>query len=188
MVPAADTRGIGSVIRMSDDDLSDLLHEDRIFPPSAEFAASANVTSDIYPRAAADHLAFWEQQANRLDWDTSWSQVLDWSDADLGDRHCDVARSLLIFWIAPIIAESTVERIALRLSRGYLQWQYQRAYERHVELDADRLAYWKALQAFGGWQLVTRVQDPEGEESVDLLAGDHGEHPKLGQRPGRRSS
>ena len=60
--------------------------------------------------------------------------------AALGDRHSDVARSLLIFWIAPIIAESTVERIALRLARGYLQWQYLRAYQKQVELDAERLA------------------------------------------------
>lgn len=89
--------------------------------------------------------------------------VLDWSDASLGDRHFDVARSVLIFWIAPIIAESTLERVALRASRGYLQWQYLRSYRRLYPIDDRRLGYWKALHALGAWQLVTRVQDPQGD-------------------------
>ena len=89
--------------------------------------------------------------------------VLDWSDAALGDRHFDVARSALIFWIAPIIAERTLERIALRAARGYLQWQYLRSYRRLYPIDDRRLGYWKALHALGAWQLVTRVQDPQGD-------------------------
>ena len=89
--------------------------------------------------------------------------VLDWSDAVLGDRHYDVARSTLIFWIAPIIAESTLERVALRAARGYLQWQYLRSYRRLHPIDDRRLGYWKALHALAAWQLVTRVQDPQGE-------------------------
>ncbi|MFF8846468.1 acetate--CoA ligase [Streptomyces sp. NPDC015127] len=31
--------------------------------------------------AAADRMAFWAQQAGRLDWETGWDEVLDWSDA-----------------------------------------------------------------------------------------------------------
>ena len=91
------------------------------------------------------------------------ANVLDWSDASLGDRHFDVARSVLIFWIAPIIAESTLERVALRAARGYLQWQYLRSYRRLYPIDDQRLGYWKALHALVAWQLVTRVQDPQGE-------------------------
>ncbi len=91
------------------------------------------------------------------------ANVLDWSDAALGDRHFDVARSLLVFWIAPIIAENALERIALRAARGYLQWQYLRSYRRLHPIDDHRLAYWKALHALGAWQLVTRVQDPQGD-------------------------
>ncbi|MGA3486779.1 acetate--CoA ligase [Micromonosporaceae bacterium DT55] len=58
-----------------------LLRETREFPPPAEFAANANVTAEAYDAAAADRLAFWEQQARRLDWATEWDQVLDWSGA-----------------------------------------------------------------------------------------------------------
>jgi acetyl-CoA synthetase len=61
--------------------LDNLHTESRTFPPSAEFAAQANATSALYEAASADRDAFWAEQADRLDWDTKWSQVLDWSDA-----------------------------------------------------------------------------------------------------------
>ena len=60
--------------------LSNLLREDRKFPPSEEFAASANVKVDAYSEAAHDRLAFWAKQAERLTWEQKWSEVLDWSD------------------------------------------------------------------------------------------------------------
>ena len=62
-----------------DDALSNLLHENRRFPPPAELARTANVTADWYDRADADPEAFWAEQAQRLNWDTPFEQVLDWS-------------------------------------------------------------------------------------------------------------
>jgi acetyl-CoA synthetase len=61
--------------------LSNLLHENRKFPPPEELAASANVKADAYDEAARDRVAFWEKQAERLSWDTKWSDALDWSGA-----------------------------------------------------------------------------------------------------------
>ncbi|HSA39434.1 acetate--CoA ligase [Mycolicibacterium fallax] len=52
-----------------------------LFPPSAEFAASANATAAMYDEADADRLAFWATQANRLSWNTPFTEVLDWSGA-----------------------------------------------------------------------------------------------------------
>ena len=67
---------------MSESDaLANLLQEDRTFPPSEEFAAQANAGPDMYAEADRDRLAFWAAQAERLDWDTPWTQVLDWSKA-----------------------------------------------------------------------------------------------------------
>ncbi|GAB89032.1 acetate--CoA ligase [Gordonia rhizosphera] len=51
------------------------------YPPSEEFAAQANAGAQLYDRADADRLAFWAEQARRLDWATDFDQVLDWSDA-----------------------------------------------------------------------------------------------------------
>ncbi len=62
----------------SGDSIENLGHENRHFPPSAEFAAQANAKADIYASADADRLAFWESQARELTWDQPWSTVLDW--------------------------------------------------------------------------------------------------------------
>jgi acetyl-CoA synthetase len=61
--------------------LANLGTEDRTFPPSAGFAANANLSAEAYERAAADPEAFWAEQANRLSWATPFTQVLDWSNA-----------------------------------------------------------------------------------------------------------
>ncbi|WP_018683893.1 acetate--CoA ligase [Actinokineospora enzanensis] len=61
--------------------LDNLSTESRVFAPSAEFSAGANVGADAYERGAADRDAFWAEQADRLTWDTRWSRVLDWDDA-----------------------------------------------------------------------------------------------------------
>ncbi len=66
---------------MSDEALENLLHENRTFPPSAEFAAQANAKAEMYDQAAADRLGFWDEQARRLHWETPWEQTLDWSEA-----------------------------------------------------------------------------------------------------------
>jgi acetyl-CoA synthetase len=62
--------------------LSNLLHEDRRFPPSEEFAAQAVAKADLYERADADGLGFWADQARSLlTWDTDFAETLDWSEA-----------------------------------------------------------------------------------------------------------
>jgi acetyl-CoA synthetase len=68
-------------VRVSNEALSNLLHENRRFDPPEEFAAKANVTAAAYDEAKRDRLAFWETQAKRLHWDEPWTEVLDWSNA-----------------------------------------------------------------------------------------------------------
>jgi acetyl-CoA synthetase len=58
--------------------LSNLLTENRRFAPPEQLARDANAQPSIYAEAARDRLAWWENQARELDWDTEWSQVLDW--------------------------------------------------------------------------------------------------------------
>ena len=86
--------------------LDNLLSENRHFPPSAEFAAQANVKESIYAEADQDRIAFWELQADYLYWTKRWSKVLDWQvpyakwfiDGKLNaavnclDRHVDEGR------------------------------------------------------------------------------------------------
>jgi hypothetical protein len=51
------------------------------YPASEEFAAKAHATADLYWEAEVDQLGFWAKQANRLSWQTPFSEVLDWSEA-----------------------------------------------------------------------------------------------------------
>jgi acetyl-CoA synthetase len=61
--------------------LENLLHENRRFAPSEEFAANAVVGADVYAEAAADRPAFWAKQARELlSWDKDFTQALDWSN------------------------------------------------------------------------------------------------------------
>ncbi|HEY9395366.1 MAG TPA: acetate--CoA ligase [Nocardioides sp.] len=65
---------------MSDETLSNLLHEKRRFEPPAELAAAANVKADAYDAAAADRDAFWAAAAERLTWSKPFDRVLNWDN------------------------------------------------------------------------------------------------------------
>ena len=67
---------------MSDEkhaEFSDLLREDRTFPPSATFRAGAVANDEqVYADAAKDPEAYWARLAGELEWSRPWTQVLDW--------------------------------------------------------------------------------------------------------------
>ncbi|MEE9297412.1 MAG: acetate--CoA ligase [Acidimicrobiia bacterium] len=62
--------------------IENLLREERVFPPSAEFAAAANAQQSIYEEAETDYLAFWRREAlERIDWFEEPTVTLDDSEA-----------------------------------------------------------------------------------------------------------
>jgi acetyl-CoA synthetase len=65
---------------VSQETLSNLLHEERRFEPPADLAANANVTAEVYEEAERDLVGFWEKAAERLTWETKWDRALDWDD------------------------------------------------------------------------------------------------------------
>lgn len=71
------------------DALSNLLKEERRFPPPPALAASANVTAAAYAAADADRLGFWAEQAARLSWATAPTETLDWSNAPFAKWFAD---------------------------------------------------------------------------------------------------
>ncbi len=62
-------------------EIENLLHEERRFAPSKDFAANAIAQPEIYERAKADRLEFWAEQARNLHWHKPFTQTLDWSNA-----------------------------------------------------------------------------------------------------------
>jgi len=56
-----------------------LLREERVYAPSPEFVAQANISDpDIYERAEQDPLGFWRDAARLIDWFKAPDDVLDW--------------------------------------------------------------------------------------------------------------
>jgi len=71
------------------DALSNLLREERRFPPPTDLAENANVTEATFAEADADYEAFWADQADRLSWGTKPTQTLDWSKAPFATWYAD---------------------------------------------------------------------------------------------------
>jgi acetyl-CoA synthetase len=61
--------------------IENLLHEERRFEPSKEFAANAIAQPELYEQAKANRLEFWAEQARKLNWHKPFTQTLDWSNA-----------------------------------------------------------------------------------------------------------
>ena len=60
-----------------------LLQENRSFPPSDAFRATANANDPaIYDGAAADPESFWAERAKALEWMQPWHTVLKWQSPD----------------------------------------------------------------------------------------------------------
>jgi acetyl-CoA synthetase len=58
---------------------SDLLREDRTFPPPPGFRAKARVSDEsLYAEAERDPEAYWARFAEELEWSQKWDRVLDW--------------------------------------------------------------------------------------------------------------
>ena len=64
--------------------IRNLLTENRRFPAPADFAERANVDGTWWARAEADPVAFWTEQAHRLEWNTPWHTDHSWEPAHAG--------------------------------------------------------------------------------------------------------
>ena len=75
---------------MTSDALENLMNEERSFPPSAEFVATANAGPELYAEAAADRPEFWARQARELlSWDRDFTETLDWSNPPFAKWFAD---------------------------------------------------------------------------------------------------
>jgi aminoglycoside phosphotransferase (APT) family kinase protein len=86
--------------------------------------------------------------------------VLDWSEADAGDPHADVAMTLVLLRTAPVAPETLHERLLARPARWWLARRYLRTYRRSSSLNPDVLRYYLAwaslrrLAVCGVWRRV----------------------------------
>jgi acetyl-CoA synthetase len=122
---------------MADQGLSDLLKEDRSFPPPPDFVKRANVSDPgVYKQ---DRLKLWENFAKDLHWFKSWDKVLEWNlpfakwfvnaktnlSYNCLDRHLTTARrnKAAIIWEGEpgedrILTYDTLHREVCRFANG----------------------------------------------------------------------
>lgn len=65
--------------------IESILQENRVFPPPADFSKQAYIKSfeeyeQLYAEAEAAPVAFWEKQAESLDWFRKWKTGLEWNE------------------------------------------------------------------------------------------------------------
>jgi aminoglycoside phosphotransferase (APT) family kinase protein len=83
--------------------------------------------------------------------------ALDWSEADVGDVHADLAMTLLLLRHGPVVGLSTSERLLAPLTRWFLARRYGIVYGREAAIDRDLLRYYAAwaclrrLATYGQW-------------------------------------
>jgi len=93
--------------------------------------------------------------------------VIDWSEAAVGDRHHDVARTTALLWFAPLLASGRAERALLLGVRGFLRRRFIAAYRRRLPVDPVRFHYWEAAHAFNGWLQLIEL-DRRGPDTPEL--------------------
>lgn len=67
------------------DTITSMLREGRLFPPSADFSANAEISSrakyqEMWNEAAKNPEGFWENEAKRLQWESPFGKVLEWNE------------------------------------------------------------------------------------------------------------
>lgn len=73
--------------------------------------------------------------------------ILDWSEADVGDRYADIATTMLLMSTAAVEGVSFRERLLTPLTRWVLVQRYLTVYTRRRGYDARRLRYYLAWAA-----------------------------------------
>jgi aminoglycoside phosphotransferase (APT) family kinase protein len=80
--------------------------------------------------------------------------AIDWVEAAVGDRHADVATSLVLMLCCPVPACARWQRPFIPAVRAVLARRYLRAYRRRLPLDETRLTFyaaWAALRRLAGY-------------------------------------
>jgi aminoglycoside phosphotransferase (APT) family kinase protein len=104
---------------------------------------------DVRPRLAILHMDF--HPMNLIYLEDGSLAVVDWTEADVGDPHADVATTLMLMATVPVGPNTVMGHISTRLGRGILLRRYLRAYRRAEEVDPCKLAYYRA------WAAVRRL-------------------------------
>ncbi|MFB2581028.1 acetate--CoA ligase [Herbiconiux sp. P15] len=101
---------------MTSDNIDNLMHESRRFPPSEAFAAQAVATQDVYTQAGTtpeERQEFWATQARQLHWHKPFTRTLDWSNPPFATWFDDGEINVAYNCLDRHVAAGHGDRIAL---------------------------------------------------------------------------
>jgi aminoglycoside phosphotransferase (APT) family kinase protein len=79
--------------------------------------------------------------------------VIDWTDAGIGDHHCDVARTVWLFRFAAVASVHRGQRAVLRTLAPWLAHRYLAEYRRRRSIDPDKLRRWTSVHLLHAWAM-----------------------------------
>jgi len=122
----------------------------------ARLAAALDAVTALVPIAAEGEVVVCHGDFHPLNVVVEGAEaaVIDWTDAGLGPREADVARTLLLFRVAAVAADGRLARVVLRRVGPVLSRRYARTYAGSAPLDERRMRAWEALHAVHGWAQV----------------------------------
>ncbi len=103
------------------------------YPPPADFTTQANAGVELYRLAERDRLAFWAGQAERLSWETPFTQVLDYSQAPFARWFPDGSLNVAYNCVDRHVAAGHGDRVAIH-------WEAEPAGDSRSITYADLLA------------------------------------------------
>jgi hypothetical protein len=77
-----------------------------------------------------------------------------WSDAGIGDRHGDIARTGWTLRSAAVLLSGETERLASPVLDPGLSGEYLSSYRRELPVDPARLRLWLPLQFLNAWAMA----------------------------------
>ena len=99
---------------MSTHSIDSLLTETRRFAPEPAFSRDAIATPELYAEAKADRLAFWAHHAKTLlDWQTPFTQILDWSNPPFAKWFADGTLNVAYNCLDRHVLAGNGDRVAL---------------------------------------------------------------------------
>jgi aminoglycoside phosphotransferase (APT) family kinase protein len=112
-----------------------------------------------------------------VDRDGSMAAV-DWGGAVVGDRHFDVANTLMVMTRIPTSSLGRMQRIFANVTRRMGAAGYRRAYERSRPLDERRMRYWEMFLCVRWWLIFEAIVSRGAatglkEESLHYVRPEH---------------
>jgi len=129
--------------------------------PHPELQAGLDAVTALLPRLEVDDPVVCHGDFHPLNVlvDGPRSAVIDWTDAGIGDAHCDIARTAWVFRFAAVASARRTERLLLTALAPWLSRRFRRAYAKQRAIDENRIRLWMPLHLLHGLAMTVADED-----------------------------